>query len=681
MLLTLLFACLASARALAQTPLDPSPAADSAPSPAPAPGGFLDDLFGRFLPRIGYSYDAADAVGREGGLSAFQAFIPVWEDRGSTRLVFSDSRLLLFDNKGTVGANLGLGGRIFSDYLGRTVGGYVYWDYSDTGRASFNQVSGGFETLGDLIDARANFYVPVSKDRKTTDLSFTPAPDLYFQGNSLLTGGGQGWRSVDQALYGFDTEAGLRFFANDSLELRAFAGMYHYQADQASQAWGPRGRLEARIRDTLAMGLSVQNDRLFGTTVNLNVLMTFPRLSGRAYSDGPAAPLVAGDRLGDPIVRGQQVAVLRRQEQFVVPGKPLVDPLTGQPYVFLHVAPGGSSDGSFENPYGSLAEAFADPRFARGNLVIYDRTLGAFAGNVHFAPGTRLLASGPAQSLDTADGGHVRLPFSGASPDLSLAPTIQGTVTLASRSVVSGFDFHAPSGSPALAGPDAGTLRDVTVAGNRFTGGGPAVYLPSVSGSVVVAGNRIASPTGGGVVLGVWGDSAATIQVRDNQITQAAGDAIRVVAGGRSVTTLEVKGNTVEQATGSGAVVTTSGGAAVVRADVRGNTIKDGGAQGDGAIVLDATGKQGSSVLSATVADNQLPDNASPGVTARSGGANTLELDLFGNQALSPQAMFSFLLQQHGQSAFRLVGPETLGARNTGSVVTTGTITAQGPAQ
>lgn len=499
LLLTVLLTGLTSAPAMAQAPLDPPPVTDSAPPAAPAAGGFLDDLFGRFLPRVGYSYEAGDAVGRDGGLSAFQAFLPVWEDRAATGLVFSDSRLLLFDNKGTVGANLGLGGRIFSGYLGRTVGGYVYWDYTDTGRASFNQVSGGFETLGDRVDARANFYVPVSKDRKTTDLTFTPNTDLYFQGNALLLGGGQGWRTVEQALYGFDTEAGLRFFANDSLELRAFAGMYHYQADQAAQAWGPRGRLEARIRDTVAMGLSVQNDRLFGTTVNLNVLMTFPRLSGRSYSDGPAAPLAAGDRLGDPVVRGQQqVAVLRRQEQYVVPGKALVDPLTGQPYVFLHVAPGGNSDGSFENPYGSLAEAFADPRFARGNVVLYDRARDTFAGNVRFAPGTRLLASGPVQMLDTADSGRVRLPFSGASPGLALAPSIQGTVTLASRSVVSGFDFHAPPGSPALAGPEAGAVRDVAVTGNRFTGGGPAVYLTSVTGSVVVAGNRIDSPKGSG---------------------------------------------------------------------------------------------------------------------------------------------------------------------------------------
>ena len=64
---------------------------------------------------------------------------------------------------------------------------------------------------------------------------------------------------------------------------------------------------------------------------------------------------------------------------------------------------------------------------------------------------------------------------------------------------------------------------------------------------------------------------------------------------------------------------------------MRGNTIE--GATGKGAIVLEAAGKEGSANLRATVADNQLPDNAAPGVAARAAGKNTLELDLFGNKA------------------------------------------------
>lgn len=670
-LLLLLAVSLAPRPTFAQDePLAPSP------ETPPSTNSFLDDLFGRFLPRLGYSYDVGDAVGRDqGGLSAIQAFIPVWEDRTSTRLVFSDSRLLVFDRKGAVGANLGLGGRIFSDSLRRTVGGYVYWDYSDTGRASFSQLSGGIETLGDRVDARANFYVPVNKDRKIVDQTFTPSTEPYFQNNFLLVGGGQGSRFLEQALYGFDTEAGLRFFANDSMELRAFAGMYHYQGEAALQAWGPRGRIEARIRDTLAMGVSVQNDRLFGTTVNLNMLVSFPRLSGRGYGDGPPAPLTASDRLGDPVVRTQQIAVLRSQERYTTPGRAVIDPLTGQPLVVLHVAPGGQSDGSFENPYGSLAEAFADPRFTKGNLVVYDRTQGLFTGVVRLAPGTRLLSSGPRQEVATLDAGMVTLPFSGTGR----MPTIQGGVLLASQGTLSGFQVVG-SGSAAVAGA-SGVLRDTVVAHNTLTGDAGAVNLPSVAGTVEVRDNRIEAPKGTGIALGVEGTETAAIMVTDNQITKPTGDGVRIVAGGNSLSTLEMKNNRIHEAGGAGAVVKTQDGSeAVMYAEARGNQIQHG-APGSSGILLEAMGAKGIATLTATIAENQLSDNHGPGVQARTGGTNTLILNLFDNKALSSQAMFSFLLQQQDKSQFFAIDPQTLGARNVGTVVTTGSITGLGADQ
>ncbi|MFM7151825.1 MAG: inverse autotransporter beta domain-containing protein, partial [Gemmataceae bacterium] len=467
------FLCLTGRAEEATTKVpDPQPAAAGGlPLMAgPASGSVIDELFGKYLPRLGYSYDAFNTVGREGGLSAFQMFVPIYESGTSTQLLFSDSRFLLFDNGGTVGANLGLGGRLFSESINRTLGGYVYWDYSDTGRASFRQVSGGLETLGDKVDARANFYLPVGRDRKVVDQVIVPSAEPTFQNHYLLVGGGQGTRSTEQALYGFDTEAGYKIVALEGLELRAFAGMYHYQSDDATtQAWGPRGRLEARLRDTMAMGVSLQNDRIFGTTVNLNVMLSYPRLSGRSYSDGPSAPLPASDRLGDPIIRQQQISVQRSKETFTVAGSPVVDPLTGKPYYFLHVAPGGNSDGSVESPYGTLAAAFADPRFSQGNLVVYDRTNGTYMGNVQLAPGTRLLSSGPVQVLDTTQG-TVLLPHSGSQASGAFMPRIQGSIRLANNTMLSGFDVVGQGRAAIFANPGE-PLRNVVIRNNRISGG------------------------------------------------------------------------------------------------------------------------------------------------------------------------------------------------------------------
>lgn len=646
------------------------PRFDPAPVEA-AGGGVLDDLFGRFLPRIGYSYDGLDTVGREGGLSAFQLFLPMWQDRDSTRIVFSDSRLLLFDSRGTVGANLGLGGRLFSETLGRTVGGYVHWDYSDTGRASFNQVSGGLETLGDRVDARANFYVPVGKDRKQTDGFFTANPEPYFQSNYLFVGGGSGSKFFEQALYGFDTEAGLKVVAMEGLELRAFAGMYHYQGEAAQQAWGPRGRLEARVGDSMAMGVSIQNDRLFGTTVNFNCLLSYGRMSGRAYSDGPSAPLAASDRLGDPIVRVQHISVDRQRKDYVLAGAPILDPRTNQPYMFLHVAPGGNSDGSFESPYSSLAGAFTDPRFARGNVVVFDRSGGTFAGNVAFAPGTRLLSSGPVQVLNTT-GGAMFLPYSGTGLPL---PKIHGTVALASHSTISGFDLTGV-GQGAVIGSESVALRDVTLVNNKFGGAGTAVWLPSVAGLVDLHNNQINGPSAGGIVLGTRGADSATILIRENQIKQPAGDGVSVTASDTSRVTTTIERNTIEGAEGTGVLVATGPTAkATINATVRDNEVSDSGPTGSGGVALLTTGKSGGSRIHATVTGNALTNNHAPGLAARAVGPNTMALDLFGNKGISAHSMFGFLLFQQKKAAFGAVDPSTIGSRNNGSVLTAGTIT------
>jgi hypothetical protein len=341
--------------------------------------------------------------------------------------------------------------------------------------------------------------------------------------------------------------------------------------------------------------------------------------------------------------------------------------------VILHVAPGGNSDGSIESPYGSLAAAFGDARFAQGNIVVYDRTQGTYTGTVHFRQGTRLLSSGPMQSLNTLDG-LIALPFSGSGA--GKMPTINGTVVLASHSTVSGFDLRTTTGQAAIKGKDTATLKDVTIANNKVSGTGTGVQLGNVAGQVEIRSNRIDTAKSHAVSLAVDGENRANVVVCQNQITQPTGDGVRVEVGGKSVATVDVQGNTITNATGNGVKVTTKEDSmARVHANVKDNHIGESGLFGQGAIVLDAMGKNASSKLTATVDNNELSENHRPGVTARSGGTNTLGLDLFDNKALSSDAMFSFLLQQKGKSKFNVVDADRLGANNIGSIVTTGTIT------
>src|SRR5581483_6102464 len=124
-------------------------------------------VFGRFVPRVEVNHEQGDSVGREGSLSSVKAFVPVYESADNDQLAFIDARALMRDSSTTTaGANLGAGYRSYDEYLNRTFGGYAFYDYLDTGRAFFNQVSGGVETLGEYFDARANFYAVVGKDRR-----------------------------------------------------------------------------------------------------------------------------------------------------------------------------------------------------------------------------------------------------------------------------------------------------------------------------------------------------------------------------------------------------------------------------------------------------------------------------------------------------------------------------------
>jgi hypothetical protein len=265
------------------------------PAPLPAvkidhPGldlGLSLDLFGGIRPRGAFAYEAGDAVGRSGGLSSFQLFLPFEQDCNGTWLLFSETKILAFD-EGDYGCNLGIGGRILDSSQTRSYGGGIYYDSSDIGPVSFEQLTLCAETLGDWLDARANVYIPIGPTQKNNaGINFS-------------------------ALTGFDLEAGAQVWANEWVDTRIFAGVYHFEGDNVRDIWGPRLRLEARICDSANVYLSVQHDQVFDTTVNFGIALSFPRLSGRSYHDGPSAPLDAVRRLGDSLLRMQQVAVFRQ---------------------------------------------------------------------------------------------------------------------------------------------------------------------------------------------------------------------------------------------------------------------------------------------------------------------------------------------------------------------------------
>ena len=99
-----------------------------------------------YVTRVGVGHNAGSGVGYSEGFTTLEGLVPLIEDPERS-LFFADLRMLL-NNQATLGANLGLGHRVFDDDLGRTLGLFAWYDFRDTGNHQFHQLTLGFETLG-----------------------------------------------------------------------------------------------------------------------------------------------------------------------------------------------------------------------------------------------------------------------------------------------------------------------------------------------------------------------------------------------------------------------------------------------------------------------------------------------------------------------------------------------------
>ncbi|QDU08482.1 beta strand repeat-containing protein [Gimesia aquarii] len=477
--------------------------------------------FGRYHPHFGYSYEAGDTIGRVGGLSSFEGFLPLFEGYNSDWLAFLDARLLLDDENHNLGSNIGIGARQYLPEYQRTIGGYIYYDTRDTGYANFGQVSGGIETLGDFWDARLNWYIPTGTRRKLLRTTHDPTGTYTFIGHHLF--GGTFTRFYQAAMTGVDMEAGRKIYSGPNTDVRAFAGWYHFQANGTPQAWGWKSRIEGRISDVVALNLSIQNDRVFDTTVNFAVSFQWPSITG--LRNGPRSNLPARDRLGEAPERLRNIVVTNQEIQDPNGGL-LIDPSTGLPYFFMHVETGGSGDGTFEDPFGTLAAAFADTRTQQGNVVVYDHRNAAEAGNFTLATNTQVLSSGPAQFI-TTQVGQVQLPDS----NTGLTPQITGSFTLNNRSVLSGFGITTTGAGSSIISNGVGNLM---VSNNTInhTGAGTAISLSNLTGPATFNQTPLTKSGGLGVLIS-GGNGDVTFTNSSN--TNTNGDGIDIQNAGGTI--------------------------------------------------------------------------------------------------------------------------------------------------
>lgn len=483
-----------------------------------------------WITRFTGKHVVGEGVGHTDGFTSLEWFLPLDRNSRST-MWFADFAGLLFE-RNSYGANLGIGYRNYVPEQNRIYGLNAYWDVRQDDGLLFNQAALGFESLGEVFDVRVNGYTPTVNDASQ------PLPS-EFVGHNLL------YREMN-ALSGVDYEGTVHLPDWRSIQTAVSAGGYYFDSSSTPAANGWRARASVAFRDMVAAQFVVQDDQVFGRTYNVIVELR-NLIRHRATSNTPMDPLFrnlegSGDgrtimhRLGDPVVRQQNIVLQRRE--FVARDT------GGTPFTFLHVVEGAvGGDGSIDNPYGSFTNAMADGM--AGTAITYTPRGGTFTEDFTLADGATVWSNGPLRQISTTDG-LATLPFSGANAELGSSPsTINGNVTLNNNTEFSGFNV--------MGGLNGAGLTSVNV--NRMAINMSPADAIGLSGSdgVSLTDLLITSPAGPGIRLN---DTTATLT--RVEIQDAGDDAVEIVTAGTD-RTVTIDTLTVENALGEAIDVNAAG--------------------------------------------------------------------------------------------------------------------------
>ncbi|MDO8839430.1 MAG: inverse autotransporter beta domain-containing protein [Parvibaculum sp.] len=258
--------------------------------------------------------DAEGKLGTDRSLGEVSIFAPLWQS--SDTLIFGNL-ITRLDDQDSREANIGGGVRhlLTSDSL---VGAYAFFDRRRSPTDNyFNQFVVGAEYLSEHWDMRANAYIADSAEKATS------GGVASISGSQLLVRS-----NLEAALSGFDGEVGVKLpLGLDNLELRAFAGGFHFEKNGYGNVSGPRARAEARVLDMgaflpasteLWFGAEVQDDNVRGSQGFFSVRLRIPlggwsdRSSGRQFANRMTDPVfrdidvVTGGGLGAPVVAVNQ---------------------------------------------------------------------------------------------------------------------------------------------------------------------------------------------------------------------------------------------------------------------------------------------------------------------------------------------------------------------------------------
>jgi hypothetical protein len=508
------------------------------------------DLSVYFRPAVRFGTD--DRV-----LYIMDFLVPVY--RGDTNIVFLNTKLTP-DNQDNWETNLGIGYRhlMFSDKL--VLGANVFYDLRRTDSGNYwHQVGLGAEAMTEInkylaLTGRFNYYIPLT-DAKVRGSGGTGTGFVFRTGGIWTAAGG----SIEEAPEGFDGELGVRIpVVSDYVETWAYGGGYHYHGDHVGTIDGWTARLELIPTDFLRLNYEYRDDNTgsgehFGE-VALEVPFSIDNLIAGKNPFAGMGDMLKGsrtlkERMVEPVHRDVDIRVVSAGS-----GGGTGTLVEGVIFVSDGAASGG--DGSYENPYNTLAAALADSRIVDGSVT----TIHVLADTAGGVAGTTLGSAG----LTIWGAGTENPDYPGISNFVSGNSTITSTLTMnAINQTIMGLYFNTSSDYAIEIGSGAGGAG-LTITGNTINSTGSRGIHAQFNGiigasasPVVISDNVITLNSSVSYPLGIYLYSTSSTgniyaSILNNHVnidntmdySVASGIYLRAGNGGSLVTT--ISGNEIE---------------------------------------------------------------------------------------------------------------------------------------
>lgn len=432
-------------------------------------------------------------IGYDQGYTTLEGFFVPLASPTLPWVPFLDIRGHIFNN-GKIAANAGIGLRYTSNIVW---GGNLYYDYRHTGHQHYNQIGGGLEALGTLVDYRLNAYFPFGKSKSNL---YNPQFDS-FKGNSLWI-----FRKQEFAMRGANGEVGFHLAKFKGMEFYTAAGPYYFEGN-SKQTFGGSFRINIDIYNVLKLEASTSYDPIFKWIgqgqISLRYAFGSAKISHYEKSKNKKAskqqicssPALLHERLFQPVNR-QEIIILDTKKK----KSPALNPLTGQPYAFWFVDNTSHSQGTYESPFNTLADA-ASSAHENDIIIVHpgDGTDTGMNAGIILNDGQKLFGSGIAHTLLTQ----------------------QGIISI--PALTSGLPLLSNEGNPDVDVITCGNSNDIEGLNISENYGNNGITINGKSGSYSVISNIISTVNGGNGIY-TTGAGVGTISVIGNTFVAKDGN-------------------------------------------------------------------------------------------------------------------------------------------------------------